>query len=213
MKFLALEGPDADVDDADAVVVISRLVVGGHLYSSPLGLPTIGIDGLEGVHVHLVVGKENVALEVLGLGAGVVLQTLDREVDSFWAEEKQLFAGDIEIAFVDFLEQGRGVELDAGSGRFDLDLGPLTNQFEQFAPQVPTIGGGASDFAGDHRIVLRPVAFDGDLRVAFDLVDLLHAVAGVVDAIAEMGIALTGLDFEQFGHTGKLLYDLAQHSR
>ena len=67
--------------------------------------------------------------------------------------------------------------MDPRAGRFDQNLRSLMSELEQFATQIPAVGGRPGDLARNARIVLRPVSLDRDSRVAVNGVDFLQAVA------------------------------------
>ena len=110
---------DADIDHGDAQPVRPRQVIGRHLrqmgrqraarracrsawrwddhdspgstkvsYSPPSRICACA-EGDEFVDVALIVGEQHEALEMLGIGAGVVEQALQREVDALGAEQRQ----------------------------------------------------------------------------------------------------------------------------
>ena len=111
-------GADADIDQRDALPVGSSEMVGGHLRQAREGGAAGGLireagvgrddiarfdqefvvaalaDFLLGVvdelvDVALVVGEEDEALEVIGLGGGVMRQAVQREIDTLGGEQRE----------------------------------------------------------------------------------------------------------------------------
>ena len=58
-------------------------------------------------HVHLVVRQQDEALEMVGLGRGVVFEALDRQIYALRAKQEELLPRQVEGTLVDLLEQLR----------------------------------------------------------------------------------------------------------
>src|SRR5690625_134623 len=70
---LGIGRPHSDVDQAESAVAGPNMVVGGHLHSSVRGY-TVGKQITEHLHMHIVVGEDDVPLKILYRRTGVVVQ-------------------------------------------------------------------------------------------------------------------------------------------
>ena len=64
---------------------------------------------------------------MMGLGRGVVLEALDRQIYPFRAEQEELLPCQVEGTLVDLLEQVGRTEADPSAGLLDFDLCTLAS--------------------------------------------------------------------------------------
>ena len=127
---------------------------GGHLDAGPGRPHTVRIQCRELIHVHLVIGEQDVALEIFRLGSRVVLQALDGKIHALGAEQKELLSGDIQVRLVDLLEQLGRREINSRARGFNLDLRPEPEELRKLPSQVPPVGSRPGSLSPDHRVVL-----------------------------------------------------------
>ena len=106
---LGVRRADPDVDESEARGAGQLVMPRRHLDGAARA-DGAGVAGAEGLGVHLVVREEDVPLEPLRRGAGVVLEPVEGEVDPLGPEEEELFLAEVPGVLVEALEEGGVVE-------------------------------------------------------------------------------------------------------
>src|SRR5690625_1117154 len=92
------------------------MMIGRHLYGVRW-LYTVGKQFFKNLDMHIIIGKQDIALKVGGPRPCIVLKPVQGDIYAFRTEEKKFLKGDIPLLFICIVEEQGVVQHHSWTGR------------------------------------------------------------------------------------------------
>src|SRR5690625_7770873 len=104
------------------------MMIGRHLYGVRW-LYTVGKQFFKNLDMHIIIGKQDIALKVGGPRPCIVLKPVQGDIYAFRTEEKKFLKGDIPLLFICIVEEQGVVQHHSWTGRKYFNFRTLLQKF------------------------------------------------------------------------------------